>query len=686
MKKKADAKPDLSADEIERLNALRALNVLDTPPELAFDEITNLASRICGTPISLISLIDEDRQWFKSKVGLNANETPRDISFCSHAILNQKTLIIEDAHLDTRFQNNPFVLAEPKIRFYAGSPLVTSDGYSIGTLCVIDHKPRRLTADQISSLEILSRQVVLNFERNKIERELTIQKKFFGSIVSVLPQLVSYVDLNYNYLFRNAAYQKWFNLTPQDLNKVSMQEIIGEKSFVHVKPYLDKTFAGIPQHYETSLKLEINNVFFEKQIQANYIPDFDAEGHVRGLFAVVNDLTEIKAKENLTIEQGKKLEVALCASQASEKTFRAYFENSVVGMIKLNSKLKFVDANPAYLKLMEYSLDELQNMTLADVTHPDDRDWINKKIFKSANENKPLIRHEKRNLTKTGKIVYLQVSGQAIEVDQSGDYQLFIMIQDISELKAAENLVQEHQIQLIQNSKMSALGEMAGGVAHEINNPLAIILGKLDHLKLIYQSDRENESLFLKELEKIYTTAVRIGKIVMGLRAFSRDGSDDPSEPVKINSIISNAIALCSEKFAIQGVKLHSDFNSDTKILCRSTDVCQILLNLLNNAFDALQLEDEKWIKIEVSIDDTEVASISVTDSGKGISKAIQDKIMQSFFTTKEVGKGTGLGLSISKGLAQANGGELFLDTNSLNTKFIVQLPLDQSASTGKAS
>ena len=161
----------LPQDEAERLDALQRYEILDTEPEQKFDDLTLLASHICQVPIALISLVDAERQWFKSKVGLTTSQTSRSISFCGHAILEDDVMVVPDAAADARFSDNPIVTGEPNVRFYAGAPLVTPDGHALGTLCVLDRVPRDLTAAQLDALRALARQVVAQLELRRRLRE-----------------------------------------------------------------------------------------------------------------------------------------------------------------------------------------------------------------------------------------------------------------------------------------------------------------------------------------------------------------------------------------------------------------------------------------------------------------------------------------------------------------------------------
>jgi len=173
--------------ETARLEALNDYRILDTESEQSYDDITFLAAQLCDVPIALISLVDSDRQWFKSKVGLAVDETSRDVSFCAHAILGDQTLVVKDARQDERFRENPLVCSEPNIVFYLGVPLCTPSGAKIGTLCVIDQRPRELSDLQIRSLETLAHQVVLQLELKRISDQLAAALQRIEVMETLIP-------------------------------------------------------------------------------------------------------------------------------------------------------------------------------------------------------------------------------------------------------------------------------------------------------------------------------------------------------------------------------------------------------------------------------------------------------------------------------------------------------------------
>jgi len=177
----------LPANEGSRLKVLRQYRILDTAPELPYDDITRIADTLCGVPISLISLVDEDRQWFKSRAGLAAEETPREQAFCAYTIHQTALFEVEDATSDTRFADNPLVLGNPHIRFYAGAPLVTPSGEALGSLCVIDSHPRKLTGEQKATLSGLARLVMNNLELRRVSMDLAAAATNIKTLSGMLP-------------------------------------------------------------------------------------------------------------------------------------------------------------------------------------------------------------------------------------------------------------------------------------------------------------------------------------------------------------------------------------------------------------------------------------------------------------------------------------------------------------------
>lgn len=180
-------KAPIPGNESQRLAALREYFILDTAVEKAFDEICHLSAFLCAAPMSFISLVDQNRQWFKARVGVESTETPRDISFCAHTIMKDQPNIVPDATCDPRFADSPLVTGEPHIRFYAGFPLLNPEGFAVGALCAADRVPRTLSAEQRQGMEVLARQVIALMEVRRISRQLTETLQKVQSLQELLP-------------------------------------------------------------------------------------------------------------------------------------------------------------------------------------------------------------------------------------------------------------------------------------------------------------------------------------------------------------------------------------------------------------------------------------------------------------------------------------------------------------------
>lgn len=248
------------------------------------------------------------------------------------------------------------------------------------------------------------------------------------------------------------------------------------------------------------------------------------------------------------------------------------------------------------------------------------------------------------------------------------------------DLRNSAEIINNQQSQMITISKMSSLGEMAAGVAHEINNPLMIIGGYLDKTYRVILNDENKYSEIKVSIEKAIKGVQRVSKIISGLRTFARNATNDPKLTASVAKILNETIELCRERFKHGHVRLDIPADVNLNILCRESQISQVLLNLLNNAFDAvsqLNLED-KWVRVDIENDGDKVF-IKIIDCGWGIPSEVAEKILLPFFTTKEIGKGTGLGLSISVGIIEEHGGNLYYDSKAPNTTFVIELPLYKS-------
>lgn len=283
--------PPRSLNEAGRLEVLRRYDLLDTSPEQALDDLALLTAHVCEAPISLISLIDEKRQWFKSRVGFSGSETSRDISFCAHAILQPDLFIVPEATKDERFAGNPLVTGDSHVRFYAGAPLITREGQAIGTLCVLDREPRQLDVAQREALRVLGRQVMSQLELRRQTRELAASEERLRIVTDNAQVGLAMVNRERRYVYANRAYAKILGLTSSSIVGQRVEEVLAGLYEEQIRPHLDRAFAGECTAYE----LHRPGGGSDYHYAIRYEPAEEVDGSVEMVVTVITDITERKA-------------------------------------------------------------------------------------------------------------------------------------------------------------------------------------------------------------------------------------------------------------------------------------------------------------------------------------------------------------------------------------------------------
>lgn len=310
-----------------------------------------------------------------------------------------------------------------------------------------------------------------------------------------------------------------------------------------------------------------------------------------------------------------------------------------------------------------FTANKLSQMSIFDLTHPDDRDNFKTYLVESVRDEKIFQNKEIRLRNASGNFVYRRVYGKPFYDDQGNLLGYRGASIDITETKNVMSQLEFERSKGVHAAKLSTLGEMAGGIAHEINNPLNIINGFASMIELEMEKPAtEIRSKFIQtQLDKIFSTVDRISKIVKGMKKFSRSGSSDELEGLVLKDIFDNTFMMCTEKFRNAGIKFITPgiVSSGVFVYCREIEISQVLLNLLNNAFDAVKdLKENRLIEVNLEVLE-ETVVIKVKDSAPKIPELVAQKMFEPFFSTKEVGKGTGLGLSISKSIITNNKGTL---------------------------
>jgi PAS domain S-box-containing protein len=478
-------------------------------------------------------------------------------------------------------------------------------------------------------------------------------EELWRSLVQNLPDLVVTADLEGRMTFSN-----------RPIADQTRQQVIGQNFFAFLEPAdrdrVESTLRMVVDRSQ-SISLEargrllgLASTWFS--IRAAPI---HSDGQIKGLILICTDIGMRKAL------------------QLDAERFRLLLDHARESILVIDpdDHGRILDVNDRVVKQLGFERGELSSRRFVElVAEPElrgDGKWA-AFVAKSTQRTGQVLVGQ--FLKKDGETLPVELAASLVDV--GGHDYLLVTALDLTERKLLEDQLDHERARMHYASKMATLGEMAGGIAHEINNPLTIIEGYAQQLSVWVDQEPFDKLRVKVQAKKISDTVLRIARIVRGLRTFSRDGTLDPVQKTNLRQLVDDTLGLCAEKFRLAEIQLMTPAPADLDLTidCRATELAQVLLNLLFNARDAVKDLKEKWVKLAVA-DIGNFVEFSVTDSGGGIDPRIRERMMQPFFTTKDVGQGTGLGLSISRGIVEAHGGRLFYDEQAKHTRFVFILP-----------
>lgn len=641
-------------NERERIARLKGLEILDSGPEGAFDELVAIAAAICEVPTALVSLIDDNRQWFKARLGFDKPSTPRKDAFCAEAILSDSLLIIEDATKDPRFSSSPLVTEKPFVKFYAGAPLITDDKLVIGSLCILDYKPRTLSPAQQSALMALARQAVNQIELRKklLSVKSTIDalgesERRFRLIADASPVLMWISDQAGNRTFSNAAWCEFTGLSREDSIGDSWAGALHpDDRDSYTQKWLSCSAHG--GHFQREFRLRHASGTYRWVLEQS-IPLQSSAGRVEAYVSSCLDLSSRNAEE---------LEY-----QSNEARFRAVSEAAPLGIFVTDSAGNFTYTNHRFQLISGQKVEESLGSGWLRALPLEDRERVSKSWYDATRSVTPFAetyRYQRPN----GEISWCSVKAAAINTTDTVSGWVGT-VEDITELRRAseETLAAKQAAEAAMHAKSQFLANMS----HEIRTPLTAIIGFAESLRDdLQESPQQLHTLDIilgngKHLLDIINEILDLSKIDAG--ALKVEQSDISLVPL-IEEVRMMFAPRISEKALSFSVKY--DWPLPERITTDSLRLKQVLINLLSNA---IKFTEKGWIELRVSFSASpERLTFTIADSGIGIAPGNIPSLFKPFCQenesiTRKYG-GSGLGLSISQRLVHALGGEISVTSN----------------------
>ena len=504
-------------------------------------------------------------------------------------------------------------------------------------------------------------------ELQRAQEALGLSEERFRSIFEQGPIGIALVGADHRFIEVNSAFRRMLGYSEEEFTGMTPLDITHPDDRESSAILMEGLFkSGIPVCKTEKRYLKRNGEILWASLTASAIRDRNGEPVYR--LAMIEDISERRRTEaelRLGNEIIANIEEGLCLVRMSD------------GII--------VHSNPKFEKMFGYGPNEMRgkHISAINATGGKTPEAVAQEIIAVLNRDK-VWRGEILNRRKDGTPFWCSASVSTLDHPEYGNVWVSIH-QDITERRRAEEQIEAQRIQLVSSSRLAALGMMAGGVAHEINNPLTIIHALAEDLLYRVKEDGYVPlEILVQDVDRILQTAKRIAKIIKSMRHLAKDGSHDKPLPAPVARIVDEVLEVCREQFKSHSIELFlPGIDPDLQVCCRETQIAQVLLNLLQNAFDAVmeQPGEKKWVRLGISVRDGSLV-LSVTDSGPGVPPKFKTKIMEPFFTTKAAGKGTGLGLSLSRTIVEEHGGELELTEENGHTCFSFRLPLARNAET----
>ena len=650
-------KPPLPANEMLRLQALYDLSILDSPREKNFDDITAIASMICDVPMSIISLVDAERQWFKSSVGLDGTETARDVAFCAHAILQpQQMTIVPDALLDKRFVDNPLVTGDPYIRFYAGAPLVTEDGAALGTLCVADYKPRDITPEQQQALMALARQVMQLFHLRSANHLLqrnaeNLQSIITGANVGTWEMNVQTGEASFNERWAQMLGYSLEELQP--LNVSTWSSLTHKEDLVRAQAMLQRHFQGQSEYYDCQFRMRHKLGYWVWIHAHGSVSKRTQEGAPLMMFGTHVDVTALMESRRALEENEERFRSML--SNLPGAVYRCINDHQW-SMQFLSDEVEELTGYPA-----EDFIDN-RRRSFSDITHPDDAKHV-ARVVRNAITEKREFTLEYRVQRASGQWCWLQEVGRGIFDEQGQLKYLDGFIWDITERKNMEQMKDEF-VSTVSHELRTPLTSISGALKLMVSGALGEMPEKSRTMLDIAHKNSQRLTLLINDL-------LDMEKLLAGKMAFNLH--KQPLHTLLEQTVYENRAYGDQYQVSFQLAPV-----ADTlQVMVDEQRFLQVMSNLLSNA--AKFSSPGNRVDIRTAAEDGNVR-ISVVDYGSGIPLEFQHRLFQKFSQadasdSRQKG-GTGLGLAITKELLENMNGKISVESQpGLGSCFTISLP-----------